>query len=67
MNFGAIFIGETVFNANLSIKVIGPFDGDFCFFRDTGYGDLMVFSTVAGSVALGFSPIDCLTSRLTII
>src|ERR1700683_277478 len=33
-HFVAIFVGQSIFDAKLSIKMVGPFDGDLSFLRN---------------------------------
>ena len=50
-----IFSRQGVGNAYLSVYMIRAFDGNLDFFWLMGVGDLIIFSTVLGRMALGFS------------
>jgi hypothetical protein len=53
-HFIAVLVRKIVFDTELFIEVIGPFDGDLRFFRFAGMRRFSDFFDSPGRVALGF-------------
>ena len=51
-DFVSVLVCQSVLDANLSVEVIGPFHGDLGLLGFTGSRNLIIFSTIAGRVAL---------------
>jgi len=56
--FLALVIRHGIVNSYFSIQMILAFNGYLCLFGLLGNGDLMIFSTVPGRMALGFALIS---------